>query len=199
MDDSFQMPRAAARAPLAARHHELGLPAGTEMLDPMAPQYIADLISWTAIGARTTESQTHREMASGLSMPVGFKNGTEGNLNVAVNAIESARARTPFSASASTGSRQSCARPAIRTRTWCCAAGGRPTTTRPALRMRRILRKAGREPRLMVDCSHAQTSKDSQEARTGRGAEIASSRIVQGNRSIMGVMLESNMNGAISH
>jgi len=69
----------------------LGLPCGTELLDPITPQYIADLISWTAIGARTTESQTHREMASGLSMPVGFKNTTDGNLQAAINAIESAR------------------------------------------------------------------------------------------------------------
>src|SRR5262245_53525651 len=68
-----------------------GLPAGTELLDPIVPQYVADLISWSAVGARTTESQTHREMASGLSMPVGFKNSTDGNLTVAVNAMESAR------------------------------------------------------------------------------------------------------------
>ena len=69
----------------------LGLPAGTELLDPITPQYLADLISWTAIGARTTESQTHREMASGLSMPVGYKNSTDGNLQIALNAMESAR------------------------------------------------------------------------------------------------------------
>src|SRR5258706_11240365 len=68
-----------------------GLPAGTELLDPITPQYLADLISWTAIGARTTESQTHREMASGLSMPVGYKNSTDGNLQIALNAMESAR------------------------------------------------------------------------------------------------------------
>ena len=71
--------------------NELGLPAGTEMLDPITPQYLADLVSWASIGARTTESQTHREMASGLSMPVGFKNSTEGNLQVAIDAIKSAR------------------------------------------------------------------------------------------------------------
>ena len=69
---------------------ELGLPAATELLDPVVPQYIADLISWTAIGARTTESQTHREMASGLSMPIGFKNGTDGSASTAINAMEAA-------------------------------------------------------------------------------------------------------------
>ena len=92
MDDSCDMHEGLFRARrLLLEINALGLPAGTEMLDPITPQYIADLVSWTAIGARTTESQTHREMASGLSMPVGFKNSTEGNLQVAVNAIESAR------------------------------------------------------------------------------------------------------------
>ena len=81
----------ASRAGLLIEINRMGSPAGTEMLDPITPQYIADLIAWAAIGARTTESQTHREMASGLSMPVGFKNTTEGNLQVAINAIESAR------------------------------------------------------------------------------------------------------------
>src|SRR5882762_3642540 len=71
--------------------NRMGLPAATETLDPITPQYIADLIAWSAVGARTTESQTHREMASGLSMPVGFKNSTEGNLQVAINAIQSSR------------------------------------------------------------------------------------------------------------
>src|SRR5512147_3246624 len=75
---------------------ELGLPAATEMLDPIIPQYIADLVSWTAIGARTTESQTHREMASGLSMPVGFKNGTDGGLQIALDAMLSARSPHNF-------------------------------------------------------------------------------------------------------
>ena len=74
---------------------ELGLPTGTEFLDPIVPQYIADLISWAAIGARTTESQTHREMASGLSMPVGFKNGTDGSVQMAIDAMKSSR--TPHS------------------------------------------------------------------------------------------------------
>ncbi|MGC4099144.1 MAG: 3-deoxy-7-phosphoheptulonate synthase [Nitrospira sp.] len=84
-----------ARA-ILLRINQLGLPCGTELLDPISPQYVADLISWSAIGARTTESQTHREMASGVSMPVGFKNGTEGSLQVAVNAMISARAPHHF-------------------------------------------------------------------------------------------------------
>ncbi len=86
--------------------NELGLPCGSELLDPITPQYIADLVSWAAIGARTTESQTHREMASGLSMPVGFKNGTDGGLQVALNAMISARSRTLSSASTPTARRR---------------------------------------------------------------------------------------------
>src|SRR5574342_266591 len=78
------------------RINQSGMPCGTELLDPISPQYIADLISWTAIGARTTESQTHREMASGLSMPVGFKNGTDGGLEIALNAMQAARAPHSF-------------------------------------------------------------------------------------------------------
>ena len=97
MDDSCDMQqglRIARR--LLIEINSMGLPAATEVLDPITPQYIADLISWAAIGARTTESQTHREMASGLSMPVGFKNRTDGDLKIAINAIESARGPHSF-------------------------------------------------------------------------------------------------------
>ena len=91
MDDSFHIEEGlqVARG-LLLKLAEMGLPAGTEALDPISPQYVADLIAWTAIGARTTESQTHREIASGLSTPVGFKNGTNGSLEVAINALQSA-------------------------------------------------------------------------------------------------------------
>src|SRR2546429_6954528 len=92
MDGSYDIERALKTArKLLLEITALGMPAGTEFLDPVVPQYIADLVSWAAIGALTTESQTHREMASGLSMPVGFKNSTDGNLQVAINAIASAR------------------------------------------------------------------------------------------------------------
>ena len=97
MDDSFRIDEGIARArQLLLELAEMGLPTGSEALDPICPQYLADLISWYAIGARTTESQTHREMASGLSAPVGFKNGTDGGLEVAVNAIRSAAAPHGF-------------------------------------------------------------------------------------------------------
>ena len=91
MDDSFQIEEGLHLArQLLVDLNELGLPCGTEALDPITPQYLGDMIAWSAIGARTTESQTHREMASGLSSPVGFKNGTDGDLDVALNAMLSA-------------------------------------------------------------------------------------------------------------
>src|SRR6266849_2573087 len=139
----------------------IGLPAATEFLDPIVPQYIADLVSWAAVGARTTESQTHREMASGLSMPVGFKNATEGNLQVAVNAIESARRPHSF-----IGITQEGMTAIVRTSgnpdTHVVLRGGRtPNYDAGSIgECCRILRKAGLEPRVMVDCSHAQINKD---------------------------------------
>ena len=103
--------------------NELGLPAGTEFLDPIIPQYIADLITWTAIGARTTESQTHREMASGLSMPVGFKNGTDGSLQVAIDAMHSRRPPHSFLGIDQDGSTSIIKHHGqSRTATSCCAA-----------------------------------------------------------------------------
>jgi 3-deoxy-7-phosphoheptulonate synthase len=193
MDDSCDMEeglRIARR--LLADINRLGLPTGTEMLDPITPQYIADLISWAAIGARTTESQTHREMASGLSMPVGFKNTTEGNLQIAVNAIESARRPHSF-----LGINQDGVTAIIRTSgnpdTHVVLRGGK-TSNYDASSIegcQRLLAKVGLEPRVMVDCSHAQTSKDY----TRQPAVLAAlvDQMRSGNRAIMGVMLESNI------
>jgi 3-deoxy-7-phosphoheptulonate synthase len=191
MDDSCDMREGLFRARrLLLDINALGLPAGTEMLDPITPQYIADLISWTAIGARTTESQTHREMASGLSMPVGFKNSTEGNLQVAVNAIESARRPHSF-----IGITQDGITAIVRTTgnpdTHVVLRGGR-TPNYDAVSIDGccdILRKAGLEPRVIVDCSHAQTGKDYR-----RQPEVFAALCEQvrtGSRAIMGAMLES--------
>ncbi len=170
----------------------LGLPAGTELLDPITPQYIADLISWTAIGARTTESQTHREMASGLSMPVGFKNTTDGNLQTAINAIESARHPHSF-----LGINQDGITAIVRTSgnpdTHVVLRGGKaPNYDQQSIEgCAAMLTKAGLEPRVIVDCSHAQTNKDY----TRQPAVLATlvGQIKSGSRAILGVMVESNI------
>ncbi|HVC43756.1 MAG TPA: 3-deoxy-7-phosphoheptulonate synthase [Candidatus Binataceae bacterium] len=193
MDDSCDMEaglRIARR--LLIEINRLGLAAGTEMLDPITPQYIADLISWAAIGARTTESQTHREMASGLSMPVGFKNTTEGNLQIAVNAIESARRPHSF-----LGINQDGVTAIIRTAgnpdTHVVLRGGRSSNYDSGSidECRKMLAKAGLEPRVVVDCSHAQTGKDDTQQPAVMGALVE--QIRAGNRAIMGVMIESNL------
>jgi 3-deoxy-7-phosphoheptulonate synthase len=193
MDDSCDMRegmRIARR--LLIDINRLGLPAGTEMLDPITPQYIADLVAWTAIGARTTESQTHREMASGLSMPVGFKNTTEGNLQIAINAIQSARRPHSF-----LGITQEGLTAVIRTSgnpdTHVVLRGGkRPNFDAASIEeCRQLLAGATLEPRVMVDCSHSQTGKD-----YTRQPEVFRTLVEQvrgGSRSIMGAMLESNL------
>jgi len=171
----------------------LGLPAGTELLDPIVPQYLTDLISWTAIGARTTESQTHREMASGLSMPVGFKNSTDGNLTVAVNAMESARHPHTFLGIDASGA-SSVIHTTGNPDGHLILRGGRtPNYDADSLsQAERILRTAGLPPRVMVDCSHAQTGKD-----YSKQPEILADVVRQvgaGNSPLMGFMVESNLN-----
>src|SRR5579863_6308635 len=170
----------------------MGLPAATEFLDPIVPQYIADLVAWAAIGARTTESQTHREMASGLSMPVGFKNTTEGNLQVAINAIQSARRPHAF-----LGITQEGMSAVIRTSgnpdTHVVLRGGRkPNYDAGSIEeCRRMLAGAALEPRMMVDCSHAQTSKDF--TRQPEVLRTLVDQVCAGSDAIMGAMLESNI------
>ena len=169
----------------------MGLPAATEFLDPVVPQYIADLISWAAIGARTTESQTHREMASGLSMPVGFKNGTDGSLQVAVDAMVSARTQHSF-----LGIDQDGAISVVRTTGnpagHIVLRGGRARTNYDADSIREAvatLAKANLPTGLMVDCSHANSNKV-----PARQEDVWNSVIEQrlaGNRALIGVMIES--------
>jgi 3-deoxy-7-phosphoheptulonate synthase len=140
----------------------LGLPIATEFLDPIVPQYTADLVSWSAIGARTTESQTHREMSSGLSMPVGFKNATDGNIQVAINAIESASNPHSFLGIDQDG-HTAVVKTAGNPNTHLVLRGGDkqpnfevPEVTYAACK----LEAAGLDPSLMVDCSHANASKE---------------------------------------
>jgi 3-deoxy-7-phosphoheptulonate synthase len=194
MDDSFHIEEGitAARR-LLVQLAELGLPTGSEALDPLSPQYLADLISWYAIGARTTESQTHREMASGLSTPVGFKNGTDGGLEVAVNAIHSAAHRHSFLGINGDG------RTAIvRTRgnpyghLVLRGGGGRPNYDTVSVKLaERALLKAGLPARIVVDCSHANSLKDP--SLQPLVLMDCVHQIKEGASAIVGMMLESHL------
>jgi 3-deoxy-7-phosphoheptulonate synthase len=170
---------------------EMGLPAGSEFLDPITPQFIADLVSWGAIGARTSESQVHRELASGLSMPVGFKNGTAGSVQIAIDAIRSAAHPHHFlsvtkqgvAAIVSTRGNDDC---------HLILRGGSTGPNYDAesiARTERALRKSGLEPRIVIDCSHANSDKDP--ARQPEVARAVAEQVAGGSRSIVGVMLES--------
>ena len=172
---------------------DLGLPAGTEFLDPIMPQYTAELISWAAIGARTTESQTHREMASGLSMPVGFKNGTDGSIQTALDAMKSARAPHSFLGIDQDGA-TSIVKTAGNPDSHVVLRGGReganyhPHQVAAACE---TLSKAGLKPALMVDCSHANSGKDPL-----RQQDVWKSILAQrqgGRREIIGAMIESHI------
>jgi 3-deoxy-7-phosphoheptulonate synthase len=171
----------------------LGMPAGTEFLDPVVPQYLADLVSWAAVGARTTESQTHREMASGLSMPVGFKNGTDGSLETAVNAMKAARHAHSFLGIDPDG--RTCI---IQTtgNKWghVVLRGGKNA---PNYDERSIgdavkqLHEAGLPGELIVDCSHANSGK--KHTRQQTVWQHLMEQRVAGSKSVIGVMLESNL------
>jgi len=172
---------------------ELGLPTSTEALDPISPQYLQDLITWTAIGARTTESQTHRELASGLSSPVGFKNGTDGSLTVATNALKSAAKPHRFlginrqgQVSVFTTRGNPYAHIVLR--------GGSAGPNYDSVHIKlaeTALAEAGVRPNIMVDCSHANSNKEPQLQTLV--AEDLSNQIVEGNTSIVGLMIESNL------
>ena len=172
---------------------EMGLPLATEALDPISPQYLQDCISWSAIGARTTESQTYREMSSGLSSPVGFKNGTDGSLEVAINALQSVAHPHNFLGIDYAG------RVAIiRTRGNVYAhvvlrgGNGKPNYESVSVALaEQELKKAGIEPNIMVDCSHANSNKDA--ALQPLVMDNVTNQILDGNRSIMGLMIESNI------
>ena len=174
---------------------EMGLPLATEALDPISPQYLQDFISWSAIGARTAESQTHREMSSGLSCAVGFKNGTDGGLAVAVNALKSVIHPHNFlgidpdgrvSVVSTAGNRY--AHVVLR------GGNGKPNYDSVNLAIcERALLQAGLRPNIMVDCSHENSSKDP--ALQPLVAENVTNQIIEGNRSIIGLMIESNLNG----
>ncbi|HLA34312.1 MAG TPA: 3-deoxy-7-phosphoheptulonate synthase AroG [Rhodocyclaceae bacterium] len=193
MDGSFKINDGLRLArKLLANVNELGLPCATEFLDTITPQYTADLISWGAIGARTTESQVHRELASGLSCPVGFKNGTDGNLRIAVDAIKAAASPHHFlsvtkaghSAIVSTQGNEDC-HVILR-------GGKKPNYDAASIEAACLeLGKAGLASRLMVDCSHANSNKDYK--RQLQVVDSLREQLATGEDRIFGVMLESHL------
>ena len=193
LDDSFRIEEGLFRArEFLIELSKLSIPAGTEALDPIIPQYLDDLISWTAIGARTTESQTHRELASGLSTPVGFKNGTDGNIDVAINALLSCQNPHHF-----LGINQSGQISILRTRgnhfAHLVLRGGVSPNYNAAniSRCEKRLESAGINPSIVIDCSHGNSQKDPLKQIVV--LEDCIEQIAKGNKSIIGFMLESNL------
>lgn len=174
---------------------EIGLPTATEALDPISPQYMQDLIAWSAIGARTTESQTHREMASGLSSSIGFKNGTDGGLTVAINALQSVANPHRFLGINSDGKVS-----IVTTRgnpnahVVLRGGNGKPNYDSVSVSIcEKELNAANIKPNIMVDCSHANSNKDHN--LQPLVLDNVSNQILEGNTSIIGVMIESHING----
>ena len=196
MDDSFRVNEGMEKArQFLLDVCELGLPTATEALDPISPQYLGDLIAWTAIGARTTESQTHREMSSGLSTPVGFKNGTDGDISIAINAILSSAHPHAFLGINAQGNVA-----IVRTRgnayghVVLRGGDGRPNYDSVSIAIaEQSLAKAKLPANLVVDCSHANSYKKP-ELQPLVMADVIH-QIVQGNKSLVGVMIESNIVG----
>ncbi|MBB3103956.1 3-deoxy-7-phosphoheptulonate synthase [Azomonas macrocytogenes] len=194
MDDSFKIQdglRIARR--LLLELAEMGLPTATEALDPISPQYLQDLITWAAIGARTTESQTHREMASGLSSAVGFKNGTDGSLTVAINALQSVSRPHRF-----LGINQSGSVSIVTTKgnpyghVVLRGGNGKPNYDSVSVTLcEQQLTKAGIKPNIMIDCSHANSNKDP--ALQPLVMTNITNQICEGNDSIVGLMIESHI------
>ena len=174
---------------------EIGLPTATEALDPISPQYMQDLITWSAIGARTTESQTHREMASGLSSSVGFKNGTDGSLTVAMNALQSVASPHRFlginsdgKVSVITTKGNPYAHVVLR------GGNGKPNYDSVSVSIcEQELSAEGIAPNIMVDCSHANSNKDHN--LQPLVLDNVANQILEGNQSIIGAMVESHLNG----
>ena len=172
---------------------DIGLPAGSEFLDTITPQFIADLVSWGAIGARTTESQVHRELASGLSMPVGFKNGTDGNIQIAIDAIGAAQSPHHFLSV----TKQGISAIVATTGNDCChlilrGASSGPNFSEAAIKATtKKLRAADVAARVMVDFSHGNSSKD--HTRQVVVAEDVCRQLADGSKRICGVMIESNL------
>ena len=171
---------------------EQGIPVATEALDPISPQYLGELFSWAAIGARTSESQTHREMASGLSMPVGFKNGTDGSLGIAINALKSAASPHKFMGINRTGQVTVVATQGNPDGHVILRGGKQPNYNAQSVAIcEGELEKAGLAAGLVVDCSHGNSNKDYRNQPLVAGDVVE--QILNGNQSIIGIMLESHI------
>ncbi|NLY28995.1 MAG: 3-deoxy-7-phosphoheptulonate synthase AroG [Alcaligenaceae bacterium] len=195
LDGSFNINQGLRTArELLIQVNELGLPAGCEFLDMITPQYIADLVSWGAIGARTTESQVHRELASGLSCPVGFKNGTDGNIKIAIDAIKAASQPHHF-LSVTKGGHSAIVSTAGNSDCHVILRGGKApnfdATSVEATSQELV--KAGLQPRIMIDASHANSNKDYRNQPKVL-ADVAA-QMQSGDQRIFGVMVESNLVG----
>lgn len=195
LDGSFNIEKGlAVGRELMLQITELGLPIANEALDPISPQYLQDLITWSAIGARTTESQTHREMASGLSVPIGFKNGTDGSLGVAINALQSVSNAHSFlgidhqgKVSIINSAGNPHAHIVLR------GGGGKPNYDSVSIALtEQALSEKDLATNIMVDCSHANSAKDA--SLQPLVLENVTNQIIEGNQSIIGVMLESHLN-----
>ncbi len=178
---------------LLSRITALEVPVANEMLDPITPEYVADMISWGAIGARTTESQTHRELASGLSFPIGFKNGTDGNLQIAMDAMKAAMHPHSFlgiNREGRTSIIQTSGNPDVHI---VLRGGSRKVNYHPTdiAHTNECLTKNGLLPSIMVDCSHGNSNKDYQ--KQPEVLECVVDQLLGGNSSISGVMIESNL------
>ncbi len=175
------------------RISEMGVACGTEMLEPITPQYIAEFITWSSIGARTTESPTHRQMASGLSMPVGFKNATDGNVQIAIDAMLSSKHPHSFLGIDEDG-RNAIVNTVGNRHTHLILRGGRSGTNYDFKSIQSaadMLLNTGLNNRLVVDCSHANSEKD--HAKQANVFEHVVAQYLDDNRSVLGVMLESNI------
>lgn len=197
LDGSFDMLSGLHKArKLLLKINELGLPCATEMLDPLVPQFIADLISWSAIGARTTESQTHRQMASGLSMPVGFKNGTNGDLAVATNAARAAMLPQSFIGIDQEYGKIHIFHTKGNPDTHLVLRGGSDGPNYSAehvAKAEKALEDSGVKTGIMIDCNHANSNKDPY--RQPAVLEDIVAQKLNGNKSVMGFMVESHLKG----
>ena len=193
LDDSFAIGKGLRLARgLLLQLNEMGLSTGTEYLDPISPQYVSDLISWGAIGARTTESQVHRELASGLSCPVGFKNGTDGNLKIAVDAISSASRSHHFLSVTKAGHSAIFSTEGNKDCHVILRGGKQPNYDADSVESAaQALSDAGQRSCIMIDCSHANSRK--QHDLQIEVAEVIAAQIRSGEDRIIGVMIESNL------